>query len=163
MARASPAWPRCRLIARFGPGRICRPLLGDSRQDIENYAREHRLRWVEDPTNMELHFARNFLRAKVLPIIRQQWQGADAAIARSAVHMAEATKLLATLGHGDYARLADGEGVNVAALRALPTARRRNALRAFIARFRGRDAVDRKVVRDRRQPAHGAAGRAACG
>jgi tRNA(Ile)-lysidine synthase len=122
-------------IARFGPGRICRPLLGDSRLEIERYAREHRLRWVEDPSNMELHFARNFLRAKVLPIIRQQWQGADAAIARSAVHMAEATKLLTALGHGDYARLADGDGVNVAALRALPTARRRNALRAFIARF----------------------------
>jgi tRNA(Ile)-lysidine synthase len=122
-------------IARFGPGRICRPLLGDSRQDIERYAREHRLRWVEDPTNMELHFARNFLRAKVLPIVRQQWQGADIAIARSAVHMAEAAKLLGTLGQADGARLADGDGVNVAALRALPMARRRNALRAFFARF----------------------------
>src|SRR5690348_760843 len=73
-------------IARFGAGQICRPLLHDARADIERYAREHRLRWVEDPTNMETQFARNFLRAKVLPVIRQQWQGADVAIARSATH-----------------------------------------------------------------------------
>jgi len=123
-------------IAKFGAGRICRPLLGETRADIERYAREKRLRWVEDPTNMELHFARNFLRAKVLPTIRQQWHGADAAIARSARHMAEAAALLGKLGDTDYERVADGNGLNVAALRALPRQRRLNALRAYIARFR---------------------------
>jgi tRNA(Ile)-lysidine synthase len=122
-------------IARFGAGHICRPLLRESRQDIERYAREHALRWVEDPTNMETQFARNFLRAKVMPLIHQQWPGADAAIARSASHMAEAAALLGKLGHADYERVADGDGVNVAALRALPPPRRRNALRAYIARF----------------------------
>jgi len=120
-------------MAKFGAGRICRPLLGVTREDIEAYAREQRLRWVDDPTNMETQFARNFLRAKVLPVIRQQWQGVDAAIARSAAHMAEATRLLGALGGADYERVADGDGVNVAALRALPLARRRNALRAYIA------------------------------
>jgi tRNA(Ile)-lysidine synthase len=71
----------------------------------------------------------------VLPVIRRQWQGVDAAIARSANHMAESARLLRGLGRSDYERVADGEGVNVAALRALPPARRRNALRAFIAKF----------------------------
>jgi len=119
--------------ARFGPGQIVRPLLRISRDEIERYAQAHHLRWVDDPTNMETHFARNFLRAKVLPIIRQQWFGAEEAIARSARHMAEADRLLGGLGQRDLARVADGEGVNVAALRALPAARRRNALRAYIA------------------------------
>jgi len=122
-------------IASFAAGRICRPLLAESRADIEAYARRHRLRWVEDPTNMEIQFARNFLRAKVLPVIRQQWRGADAAIARSANHLAEAAQLLGGLGRMDYVRVADGEGVNAAGLRALPPARRRNALRAWIANF----------------------------
>src|SRR5689334_19753540 len=67
------AMPR---MARFGAGNICRPMLDECRDDIERYAKRHGLRWVEDPTNMETQFARNFLRAKVLPIIRQQWQGA---------------------------------------------------------------------------------------
>jgi tRNA(Ile)-lysidine synthase len=120
-------------MAKFGAARICRPLLAETREAIEHYAREKRLKWVEDPTNMETQFARNFLRAKVLPVIRQQWKGVDAAIARSAAHMAEARRLLGALGRADYERVADGDGVNVAALRSLPLARRRNALRAYIA------------------------------
>lgn len=119
-------------IARFGPGQIARPLLEETRADIEKYARKHRLRWVEDPTNMETHFARNFVRAKLMPVIRGQWLGADAAMARTAKHMAEASSLLADLGSSDLARVADGNGVNVAALRGLPKARRSNAIRAYI-------------------------------
>jgi len=121
-------------IAPFGPGRIARPLLETSRAELEACAKEHRLRWVEDPTNMETQFARNFLRARVMPIIRQQWFGADVSIARSARHMAEAGQLLGLLGQADLARVADGDGMNVAALRALAKARRRNALRSYIAR-----------------------------
>lgn len=123
-------------IADFGSGRLCRPLLDASRRDIERYARERKLRWVDDPTNMETQFARNFLRAKVLPVIRQQWRGVDAAIARSARHMAEAASLLENLGRTDCERVADGDGLNVAGLRGLPPARRRNALRYFIAKHR---------------------------
>ncbi len=122
-------------IAPFGAGRIARPLLSTSRAELEAYAKLHRLRWVEDPTNMETQFARNFLRAKVLPMIREQWFGADASIARTAQHMSEAHQLLGSLGRADLARVADGDGVNVAALRALPLSRRRNALRAYIAGF----------------------------
>jgi tRNA(Ile)-lysidine synthase len=120
-------------LAKFGAGQICRPLLANTREEIERYAHRHRLRWVDDPTNMETQFARNFLRAKVLPVIRQQWHGVDAAIARSANHMAEAARLLGNLGRADFERVADGNGANVAALRALPPARRRNALRTWIA------------------------------
>jgi tRNA(Ile)-lysidine synthase len=121
-------------IARFGAGCIARPLLTEPRETIESYARLHRLRWVEDPSNMELHFARNFLRARVLPTIRANWPGADEAIARSARHIAEAGRLLATLADEDLARAADGDGLNVATLRALTVERRRNALREYIAR-----------------------------
>ena len=55
-------------------------------------------------------------------------------MARSATHMAEAPRLLDERAAQDLAGLADGAGLSVSALRALPTARRRNALRAFIAR-----------------------------
>jgi tRNA(Ile)-lysidine synthase len=122
-------------IAKFGPGQIARPLLMESRDAIERYARRHKLSWVDDPTNMETQFARNFLRARVLPIIREQWFGAADSIARTARHMAEASKLLGDLGRQDLASVADGEGLNVASLRALPKARRNNALRTWIAGF----------------------------
>lgn len=121
-------------VAPFGPGRIARPLLQASRDDIEAYARAHRLRWVEDPTNTQTRFARNRLRHNVLPRIREHWKGVDSAIARSARHLAEAATLLEELARGDLDVAADGADLNVARLRALPAARRRNALRAFISR-----------------------------
>ena len=69
-----------------------------------------------------------------MPLLREKWPGVDDAIARSARHMAEAAELLGHIARSDLAAAADGDGLNVAVLRALPAARRRNALRAFIGR-----------------------------
>jgi tRNA(Ile)-lysidine synthase len=121
-------------VAAFGPGLIARPLLGFAREELAGYARAHRLDWIEDPTNAQVAFGRNYLRHRVMPAIRERWPGVDAAIARSATHMAEAQALLGAVARVDLDRLADGTGISVAGLRALPRARRKNALRAFIAR-----------------------------
>jgi tRNA(Ile)-lysidine synthase len=121
-------------IAPFGAGLVVRPLLDASREQIAAYARTHRLTWIDDPTNEETDFARNYLRHRVMPAIRERWPAVDAAIARAAGHMAEAQSLLSTLARTDLDRIADGSGISVTGLRALPRARRKNALRAFIAR-----------------------------
>ena len=121
-------------IARFGAGRIARPLLAIPRAAILAHAQQRRLRWIDDPTNAESRFARNYLRHEVLPKIRARWVGVDLAIARSARNMAEAQGLLSTVADADLARLADGPGLSVAGLKALPPARRKNALRQFIRR-----------------------------
>jgi tRNA(Ile)-lysidine synthase len=121
-------------IAPFGPSHIARPLLAVERAQIEAYARQHRLQWVDDPTNATPRFGRNYLRHRVMPRLREKWPGVDDAIARSARHMAEADELLGHLAQVDLAAAADGNGLNVAVLRTLPAARRRNALRAFIRR-----------------------------
>lgn len=121
-------------IANFGPGRIARPLLEVARADIEKYARQQKLNWIEDPTNELVRFDRNFLRHRVLPAVRSRWKGVDEAVARSARHMAEAARLLDDVGRRDLAACADGAALQVASLRALPMPRRRNALRAFILR-----------------------------
>jgi len=121
-------------IANFGPGRIARPLLEVTRADVEKYARQHQLKWIEDPTNELVRFDRNFLRHRVLPAIRARWKGVDEAVARSARHMAEAAGLLGDVARRDLDACADGAGLGVASLRALPVPRRRNALRAFILR-----------------------------
>lgn len=121
-------------IAPCGPGRIVRPLLAVPRAEIEKYARQHKLGWIEDPTNEMVRFDRNFLRHHVLPPMRARWKGIDEAIARSARHMADAAQLLDERAARDLAAAADAEGLAVSVIRALPLARRRNALRAFIAR-----------------------------
>ena len=122
-------------IATFGKGRIARPMLDISRGEIEALARESKVRWIEDPSNADTRFSRNFLRQRLMPLIREHWPGAEQAIARSATHMAVAASMLNEIAAQDLARLADGAGLSVSGLRALPMSRRRNALRAFIARF----------------------------
>ena len=121
-------------LARFGPGQLARPLLDISRAQLLAYAQVNNLHWVEDPTNEQIAFGRNFLRHRVMPAIRERWPGADQAIARSAAHMADALQVLETQAGRDLAATADGAGLNIAALRALPAARRRNVLRAFVVR-----------------------------
>jgi tRNA(Ile)-lysidine synthase len=120
--------------ARFARGHLVRPMLDLSRHVLEAYARAEKLSWVEDPSNATNRFSRNFLRHEVLPTLRDRWPGLDEAVARTASHMAEAAKLLDAVARRDLARAVDGDGLRVSALRALPAARRRNALRAFIAR-----------------------------
>lgn len=119
--------------ARFAAGQIRRPLLALRREDLERYAASHRLEWVEDPSNRHEAFGRNFLRHRVMPVLREKWPGVDRAIARSARHMAEARQLLDDVARADLAAAADGGGISVVVLRALPPARRRNAVRSFIA------------------------------
>jgi tRNA(Ile)-lysidine synthase len=81
-----------------------------------------------------VRFSRNFLRHRLLPSIREHWPGVDRALARTARNLAEAQTLLEERGHQDLTFGADGAGLSVSALRALTPARRRNALRTFIAR-----------------------------
>jgi tRNA(Ile)-lysidine synthase len=125
------AMPR---VAEFAGGRIVRPLLSHSRADLQRYAARHRLRWIEDPSNRLERFDRNYLRLRVLPMMRERWSGIDEAIARSARHMGEAARIVDAAAQRDLLNAMDGAGLNVAVLRRLTPAARRNLLRAFIAR-----------------------------
>jgi len=61
--------------SRLGAGHLLRPLLDCSRAQLAYYANEHGLAWVEDPSNQELIFDRNFLRREVMPLLRSRWPG----------------------------------------------------------------------------------------
>ena len=119
-------------VAPFRSGTLARPLLGCSRLQLEAWVRARELTWVEDDTNLDERFDRNYLRRSVLPAVRQRWPGAAAAVARSARHAAEAQRLLATLGRVDLERASDGPTLSVKALRSLAPDRRRNVLRLWI-------------------------------
>lgn len=86
----------------------CRPLLNVDYDAIQNYAKQYRLDWVEDSSNQELDYRRNYLRHEVLPKIRQAWPFSDANFAKSAQHLDESLGLLNELAkmdlqHTDYA------------------------------------------------------------
>jgi tRNA(Ile)-lysidine synthase len=108
---------------------LLRPLLGVARAEIEAYARERRLEWIEDESNADTVRHRNFLRHEVLPVLEKQFPAARAAIARAAANLAEARAVLDDLARGDLADCGGDDEVDVRALQRLGEARAKNALR----------------------------------
>jgi tRNA(Ile)-lysidine synthase len=121
-------------LAPFARGWLVRPLLSRSREELEAWAREHELTWVDDDSNTDVQLDRNYLRLRVLPLVRERWPGSSTAVARSARHAAEAQMLLDALALADVDRARYGESLSVKTLRTLPADRRRNALRFWITR-----------------------------
>ncbi len=76
---------------------IFRPLLPLSRQQLHQYAIENQLSWIEDESNQNNKYERNFLRNQILPQLRERWAYFDQAVQRSANHCAEQQQLLAEL------------------------------------------------------------------
>jgi tRNA(Ile)-lysidine synthase len=119
-------------LAPLGRGVLARPLLTVPRAALGEWVRTQGLTWVEDESNAQLRPDRNYLRARVLPVIRERWPAAAATVARSARHLAEAQRLLDALGQADAGRASCGAMLSAKVLRRLPPERRRNALRFWI-------------------------------
>jgi len=95
------------LISEFGLGQHARPLLNASRQSLEAYANENRLNCIEDPSNQDSKFDRNFLRNEILPKVRERWPSIDKTISRSARLQAETKQLLEEFAEKDLSSLQD--------------------------------------------------------
>ncbi|MFV3287977.1 tRNA lysidine(34) synthetase TilS [Pseudomonas sp. NY11955] len=135
--RGLAAMPRQRVL---GQGSLVRPLLGCARQQVQDYANAQRLTWIEDPSNTDTHFARNYLRGEVFPRLQQRWPQAGQNLARAADHLGEALGLLDELAQADLARAEQGAptawsalpSLDLAALVTLSPARQRNALQYWL-------------------------------
>jgi len=77
-----------------GYGYHLRPLLNQSRAALQAYANQHNLQHIEDPSNQDTSFDRNFLRQEIMPLLHQRWLGLDKALSRSAELQAESKSLL---------------------------------------------------------------------
>ena len=119
------------VVAPFGAGRLVRPLLDFSRQSLVDYAHRQGLDWIQDPSNDHTAFDRNYLRHRVLPLLRARWPSADATLARSARHCAEAAELVDQ--YAAYA-LAETRGVQPGALSLAALARLDRPLRKAVVR-----------------------------
>lgn len=118
----------------LGDKQLLRPLLNVSQQQILNYARLHALRWVEDDSNQDIDFDRNFLRHKVLPQLQQRWSGFDAAVARSASLCAEQQKLLEEVTEQKLAQcLVQTQILNLDQLLSLSVAWQKQVIRLWLA------------------------------
>lgn len=116
-------------IRSAGEKQILRPLLSIPVDEISAYATRHELVWVEDESNLNTDFSRNFLRHEIFPRLSKRFPAASEQLVRAAAHFSEADELLAELAELDWQRCADGETLPLKSLRTLSAARLRNLLR----------------------------------
>lgn len=81
----------------FADGIHLRPLLDCPRDELAAYAYRHGLEWVEDESNQDERFDRNFLRHQIAPKLAERWPGIRKAVARSAALCGEQEALLQEL------------------------------------------------------------------
>ena len=88
---------------------LWRPLLHLRREELEAYAREHKLQWIEDPSNRSSKYRRNAVRKSILPKLEGIQPGATANLARSAEVLAQAQQLLDRLAQQDGKKIHNPE------------------------------------------------------
>jgi len=120
-------------VQRFGCGRLLRPLLATPGEAIMDYAKRHSLDWIDDPSNEELRFDRNFLRREIMPKLAARWPAVSARLRQSAALSSEGSALLRDLADIDIAAAGSAAKLDIAAVRELSPARQRNLLRRSVA------------------------------
>ncbi len=109
-----------------------RPWLDQPAQAIEAYARRHRIKHVQDPSNADLRFARSRLRHAVWPALTAAFADAETSLAAAAARARESQALAQEVARMDLPALVSDGRLAVAPWLQLPPARRMNALRAWL-------------------------------
>jgi tRNA(Ile)-lysidine synthase len=115
---------------------IWRPFLHITRAELEAYARFYQLEWIEDPSNQDDQFTRNFIRQKIMPLVEEIQPQFRSNLARSAQHFSRAQRLLDQLADSDLLGINEALGLKIKPLlvmRTKDTDRASNALRRWLA------------------------------
>ncbi len=114
-------------------GYLIRPLLNFSRQQLLSYAQSFELQWIEDETNSDQVFDRNYIRHTISPLLKARWPAIAKTVARSAAICQEQQQLLDEVAQLDFARCAchllNQNVLLIEPLQTLSVARRNNVLR----------------------------------
>ena len=125
-----------RSLRRLGKAWAWRPLLDVPRDDLQRYAKQVDLEWIDDPSNEDTQIERNFLRHDVLPCLRRRWPKADASISQSANWIRAASDFIDAEASG---ALASVQGLDPATLHFRPWLDLPDALRDPVLRLWLRD------------------------
>ena len=116
---------------------LLRPWLAVARTDIAAHARQCRLRWIEDEDNRNLSRRRNFLRQRVMRVLREYFPDSGRTLATAASRFGAAAALLGELADEDTQR-AGGDlagGLELAYFRTAGAARLQNWLHVHLLRY----------------------------
>ncbi len=118
----------------LGKHLLVRPLLDISREQIQQYALANQLAWIEDESNEDTNFDRNFIRQEVMPLLKARWPSIATTINRSASHCLAGQELLDELAAQDLSiAKTNNSALNLEDLMHLSQARFNNLIRYFLA------------------------------
>tara|TARA_R110002167_G_scaffold327858_2_gene534160 strand:- start:12833 stop:14218 length:1386 start_codon:yes stop_codon:yes gene_type:complete len=113
---------------------LLRPLLKITRVQIIDYANQHNLTWVEDESNTDTCFDRNFIRNDIMPLLVNRWPSITNTINRSSEHCREGQLLLRELAAEDLSLCQyQVKSLSVESLNQLSQGRFNNLIRHFLA------------------------------
>ena len=122
------------VIKPFGTAYLVRPLLACSQPLLTAYAEQHKLVWVDDPSNADTSFDRNFMRKEVMPRLMQNWSIANQAISQAASLQQDTLELIEAMAAIDLAAVSTQQrnSLSISKLRQLSEVRQYNVLRYWI-------------------------------
>ncbi len=97
-ARGLSGMPEQRAL---GEAWLLRPLLKYGRAELQHYAEQHQLHYIQDDSNNDLNLDRNYLRHQVLPLLEARWPGFAGNWAHSAEILASTADTLEDLAQLD--------------------------------------------------------------
>jgi tRNA(Ile)-lysidine synthase len=121
---------------QFGALRLWRPLLGNSRNDLLAYARAQDLPFIEDGSNADLRFDRNFLRHMILPQLDARFGHVQQRLLHSATQLQRDAELLQPRIDQALQQCRSAHGLQLATLHTLPEALQAHVLRAWLNELR---------------------------
>ncbi len=115
----------------LGKGVLWRPLLEYSREQLQEYAEHQQLPWIEDDSNADLRFDRNFIRQQLMPLLIQRWPSVVTTLNRAAQHQQQALQCLQELAEHDFLQCCgnDLQQLNITELLNLSAPQQINVLR----------------------------------
>lgn len=115
----------------FSTGTLMRPFLSYSRELLEDYAASYQLEWIEDESNEDINYSRNYLRHQIIPLLAEKWPKVIGTIARTATHCQKAKENLDALAIHDHALL-QHDVLSLEPLQQLNDERIMNVLRVWL-------------------------------
>ena len=120
----------------FSEGYLLRPLLLFSRDALMDYAHHYQLKWIEDESNQNIDFDRNFIRHHISPLLKQRWPAMAQSASRSAQLCQEQQSLLDEVAEQDLALCSshhfEQQRLSINMPCKLTEARRNNVIRYWI-------------------------------
>lgn len=120
-----------REISALGNSWIGRPFLSHSRKELEAYAVVNQLHWIDDESNLDQHYSRNYLRHSIMPLLENKWPAVTGNLVRAASHCQQAQDNLFDLALIDAYELSK-DRLHITPLKGLKRARIANVLRAWL-------------------------------